>query len=81
MLLLSNKEIIVAAVGSYGQSSWCGNCINELGFITENDYGQQQMHGPFGSRSGRLLIFIGQVAGFFGRSGTYLDAIGFHYDD
>lgn len=78
-IIFYRRESIIAVVGSYGRSYWCNNCINELGFITENENGLQEIHGPFGSKKGSLLLCVGKVAGFFGRSGKYLDAIGCYY--
>lgn len=81
MILLQENQYIIAIVGSYGQTYWCNNCINELGFITVDENGMQMMHGPYGLRRGQLLIFVGEVGGFFGRSGQYLDSIGCFYED
>ncbi len=81
VVALYKEEYIIAVVGSYGHTSYCNNCVNELGFVTENENGQQMMHGPYGSKRGNLLVFVGQFAGFFGRSGRYLDALGCFYDD
>ena len=75
----NQEEYLVAVVGSYGRTFWCRSCINELGFITENKNGAQVMHGPYGLKKGHLLMFVGQIGGFFGRSGQYLDAIGAYY--
>lgn len=73
-------EYIIAVVGFHGRSKWCDDCINQLGFITENEYGNQNKRGPYGEKKGNLLLYTGQVGGFYGRSGRYLDAIGFSYD-
>ena len=81
LILFGENEYIIAIVGSYGRTIWCRNCINELGFITENKDGMQIMHGPYGYKRGHLLMFVGQVGGFFGRCGQYLDAIGCFYKD
>lgn len=79
LAIFYEKEYIVAVVGSYGSSSRCGNCINELGFVTENKYGMMSIHGPYGQKNGDILLFAGEIGGFFGRSGKYLDAIGCYY--
>lgn len=79
MAIFFEKEVIVAIVGSYGWSSRCGNCINELGFVTENKYGMLSIHGPYGRRNGNILLLAGEIGGFYGRSGEYLDAIGCYY--
>ena len=73
------NEYIIAVIGSHGSSSRCSNCINELGFLTENKYGLMSMHGPYGQRSQNILMLVGEIGGFFGRSGQYLDAIGCYY--
>lgn len=74
---LEPYEYIVAVVGFYGESKWCDNCINQLGFITENENGNQLKHGPYGKKRGNLLLYTGEIGGLYGRSGKYLDAIGF----
>ena len=73
-------EYIVAVVGFYGRSRWCDSCINQLGFITKDNNGYQNRYGPYGQKKGSLLLYTGQVGGIFGRSGQYLDAIGFYYN-
>jgi len=79
MVIFNEEEYIIAVVGSYGYSSRCGNCINELGFLTKNNNGLVSIHGPYGKKSGRILMLAGEIGGFFERSGTYLDAIGCYY--
>ena len=79
MVMFYEEEYIIAMVGSYGSSSRCSNCINELGFLTENKYGLVSIHGPYGKKNGNILILAGEIGGFFGRSGNYLDAIGCYY--
>ncbi len=79
MIAFYDEEYIIAIVGSYGYTSRCNNCVNELGFLTENKYGLINMHGPYGRRSGSILLLAGEIGGFFGRSGSYLDAIGCYY--
>ena len=81
LAIFYEKEYIVAVVGSYGPSSWCGNCINEIGFITENKYGMTSIHGPYGRKSGSIMLFAGEISGFYGRSGHYLDALGCYYSN
>ena len=81
VVIFFEKEIIVALVGSYGSSSRCGNCINELGFVTENKNGMLSILGPYGRRRGNILLLAGEVGGFYGRSGEYLDAIGCYYNN
>ena len=80
VVALGENDYIIAVVGSYGRTIWCKNCISELGFVTMNEKsGMQNMHGPYGLKRGRLLVFVGEIAGFFGRAGQYLDAIGCYY--
>ena len=82
IIYFSQTENIIAVVGSYGSSRWCSNCVMELGFVTvDSSSGEQLLYGPYGCgcSRGEMLIFVGNVVGFFGRSGNYLDAIGCYY--
>ena len=70
-------EYIVAAVGYYGKSKWCRNCVNQLGFLKMRQDENTQVVGPYGSGHGSLFIHPYEVMGFFGSAGKYLDSIGF----
>ena len=46
---------------------------------TTNSKGSVRLYGPFGQvYSGNITTVVGVVHGFYGRSGDYLDAIGFY---
>ena len=79
-IYFGDGEGILAVVGYYGYSKWCGNCVNQLAFLVERQDGTKHVVGPYGSSKGKLMIYPGYdgyVVSFNGRAGRYLDAIGF----
>jgi hypothetical protein len=74
--LLPNEKII----GVEGRS---GDLVDQITFRTAVVYGGGdppflQTHGPFGGGGGNPFQIWGEVVGFHGRSGTYLDSVGFY---
>jgi hypothetical protein len=72
--LVPNEKII----GIQGRS---GTYVDQVSFLTAVVYGggdppYLQTHGPCGGGGGAPFQIWGEIAGFYGRSGSYLDAIG-----
>jgi hypothetical protein len=64
-------EQIIAVVGR------AGTYLDNIAFLTEDPQGVRRTHGPFGGDGGSPFIVNRKVNGFFGRSGAYIDQIGF----
>ncbi|HEX8238491.1 MAG TPA: jacalin-like lectin [Allosphingosinicella sp.] len=64
-------EQIIAVVGR------SGTYLDNIAFLTEDPRGERRTHGPFGGNGGAQFIVNRKVNGFFGRSGTLIDQIGF----
>lgn len=68
-------EHLKGVVGTYGPFDSAGNVITSLTFTTNH-----RKYGPFGRGGGTEFTVPvevhGSVVGFFGRAGTYLDALG-----
>lgn len=57
-----------------------GSLIDQLTFTTRTRSGKTQTYGPYGGGGGGPFVIGGNVKGFFGRSGSMLDAIGVYLD-
>lgn len=64
-------EHIIAVVGR------SGDLLDNIAFLTEDPRGVRRTYGPFGGNGGAAFIVNADVNGFFGRSGSLIDAIGF----
>jgi hypothetical protein len=64
-------EQIIAVVGR------SGTYLDNIAFLTEDPQGVRRTYGPFGGQGGTQFIVNHKVNGFFGRSGSLIDAIGF----
>jgi jacalin-like lectin domain-containing protein len=64
-------EQIIAVVGR------SGDLLDNIAFLTEDPQGVRRTHGPYGGTGGTQFIVNQDVNGFFGRSGTLIDQIGF----
>ncbi|MEA3052573.1 MAG: hypothetical protein QOG72_1476 [Sphingomonadales bacterium] len=64
-------ERIIAVVGR------SGDLLDNIAFLTEDPRGVRRTHGPYGGPGGAQFIVNADVNGFFGRSGSLIDAIGF----
>jgi hypothetical protein len=53
-----------------------GDRVDQLKFTTRDSAGKTKVYGPYGGSGGDAFIVNGVVGGFFGRSGSGLDAIG-----
>src|SRR3989304_4502713 len=53
-----------------------GSRVDQLKFTTRDNSGATKVYGPYGGSGGSPFIVNGAVGGFFGRSGSGLDAIG-----
>jgi hypothetical protein len=64
-------EQIIAVVGR------SGTYLDTIAFLTEDPGGTRRTHGPFGGNGGAQFIVNRKVNGFFGRSGSLIDQLGF----
>jgi hypothetical protein len=64
-------EQIIAIVGS------SGTYLDNIAFLTEDPQGVRRTHGPYGGDGGTQFIVNQKVNGFFGRSGSLIDQLGF----
>ena len=64
-------EQIIAVVGR------SGDYLDNICFLTEDPQGVRRTYGPYGGQGGNQFICNAKVNGFFGRSGSYIDQIGF----
>lgn len=77
----SSSEEILGIEGFYGPLMEWKNGFEALTSITF--YTNKQKYGPYGNEIGEHFSSMcsgGKVVGFFGRSGTHLNAIGVHKD-
>jgi hypothetical protein len=70
-IIFNNDEQIIAVVGR------SGDYLDNIAFLTEDRQGVRRTHGPFGGQGGAPFIVNANVNGFFGRSGIYIDQLGF----
>lgn len=74
-----SSEVIVGIEGFYGPLIEWKNGFEALTSVTM--YTNKQKYGPYGREIGTHFSSMhggGEVVGFFGRSGTHLNAIGVH---
>ncbi|MEA3065609.1 MAG: hypothetical protein QOJ27_2061 [Sphingomonadales bacterium] len=64
-------ERIIAVVGR------SGDLLDNIAFLTEDPQGVRRTYGPYGGPGGAQFIVNADVNGFFGRSGTLIDQLGF----
>jgi hypothetical protein len=64
-------EQIIAVVGR------SGTYLDNIAFLTEDPQGVRRTYGPFGGSGGTQFIVNRKVNGFFGRSGSLIDQLGF----
>jgi hypothetical protein len=69
---LADDETIISVQGRSGSR------IDQLMFTTRNTSGVIKVYGPYGGTGGSPFVVNGVVGGFFGRSGSGLDALGFY---
>lgn len=67
----NNTEQIIAVVGR------SGTYLDNIAFLTEDRQGVRRTYGPFGGNGGAQFIVNRKVNGFFGRSGSLIDQLGF----
>lgn len=70
-IFFENTEQIIAVVGR------SGTFLDNIAFLTEDRQGNRRTHGPFGGNGGAQFIVNRKVNGFFGRSGSLIDQLGF----
>jgi hypothetical protein len=70
-IVFNPGEQIIAVVGR------SGDYLDNIAFLTEDRQGVRRTHGPFGGQGGSPFIVNARVNGFFGRSGAYIDQLGF----
>ena len=64
-----------------GISLASGESLDRISFFTLLPDGTYKSYGPYGPYGGTPVTVVGKVVGFFGRSGQYLDALGFYVDN
>jgi hypothetical protein len=69
---LTDDETIISMQGR------SGSAIDQIIFTTRNTSGTLKVYGPYGGTGGSPFVVNGVVGGFFGRSGSGLDALGFY---
>ena len=55
-----------------------GELVDQLTFITKTSSGVQKVYGPYGITGHRPFSVQGEIVAFYGRSGIFLDSIGFY---
>ncbi|MFL6845521.1 MAG: jacalin-like lectin [Allosphingosinicella sp.] len=70
-IIFNNDEQIIAVVGR------SGDYLDNIAFLTQDRQGVRRTYGPFGGQGGAPFIVNANVNGFFGRSGIYIDQLGF----
>ncbi|HEX2764951.1 MAG TPA: jacalin-like lectin [Allosphingosinicella sp.] len=70
-IFFNSDEHIIAVVGRSGVY------LDNIAFLTEDRQGVRRTHGPFGGQGGAPFIVNANVNGFFGRSGSLIDSLGF----
>jgi len=69
-IVFRDGEHIIAVSGN------CGDFVNQIGFTTQDGNGETRVYGPYGGGGGgQVFDVVGDVIGFFGRCGRYVDAI------
>lgn len=67
----NSGERIIAIVGR------SGDLLDNIAFLTEDPQGVRRTYGPYGGPGGAQFIVNADVNGFFGRSGSLIDQLGF----
>lgn len=70
-IIFNPGEHIIVALGR------SGSLVDNICFLTEDPQGVRRTFGPYGGQGGTQFICNEKVGGFFGRSGSSIDAIGF----
>jgi hypothetical protein len=71
VISFSPGEHIIAVVGR------SGDLLDNIAFLTEDPRGVRRTYGPYGGPGGTQFIVNADVNGFFGRSGSLIDSLGF----
>lgn len=76
-ITLGDGEHIVAVAGVINT-----RYVYQLTFVSRTASGETRIHGPYGHTSGATSSFLvfGKINSIFGRSGSYLNTIGFYYE-
>lgn len=62
-------------------SGRAGDFLDQITIITRTSAGLINTYGPYGGGGGNDFVLDGVVTAFFGRSGEYVDQLGFYLDD
>lgn len=69
---LANDENIIAVTGR------SGIYLDQIQIVTMDANKKIRQYGPYGGNGGGAFYVIGDIQGFFGRSGSYVDALGMY---
>ena len=61
-----------------GVAARTGTLVDQITFLAMSNRGRGfYVYGPYGGTGGRSVIKVGEIQGFYGRSGHGIDQIGF----
>lgn len=62
-------------------SGRAGSYLDQITITTRTSAGLTNIYGPYGGGGGNDFVLDGVVTAFFGRSGAFVDQLGFYLDD